>query len=78
MEMSIIRDIDCTINTPVVLGQPKQAIYGKGIPIRPRYPGKRESATDKKIYLEQLLPLEDYDHIIVLYSSGKAHLQRGG
>jgi len=69
--MDILRDIDCTIDTPVELGKPKLHIYGQGHNIMPRYPGKRETASDKKIYLEKLLPLEEYDHIIVLFSGGK-------
>jgi len=69
--MQILRDIDCTRQTPVTLGHPKQRIYGKGLHIRPQHPGKYETATDKKIYLPELLPLEAYDLIIVLFSGGK-------
>lgn len=31
-----IRDIDCTKETPIILGHPDQLIYGKGIHVKPR------------------------------------------
>lgn len=66
-----IRDIDCTKETPIILGHPDQLIYGKGIGVKPRTEGKRDSEHFKKIYLSQLLPLEEYDLIVVLLSGGK-------
>lgn len=69
--MDIIRDIDCTVETPVILGKPKERIYGTGHYIEPRHPGKQVTATDRKKYLGTLLPLEEYDQIIVLFSGGK-------
>lgn len=72
--MEIIKDSQCSIDTPVTLGKEESVIYGKGIPIYPRIPGKCEKESDKKIYLEHLLPLESYDKIIVLFSGGKDSL----
>lgn len=69
--MSFIKDLDCTINTPVVLGNPSKKIYGKGIRITPKTDGKKETVYDQKMYLPELLPLEEYDKIIVLLSGGK-------
>ena len=66
-----IKDADCTRDTPIVYGHPETPIYGSGAAIRPRVPGKRESAYDQKTYLQELLPLEEYNCIIVLFSGGK-------
>lgn len=70
-EEGFIRDRDCTINTPVIRGVKDKPIYGKGIKIKPRVPGRRDTNHMKDIYLEELLPLEDYDLIVVLISGGK-------
>lgn len=69
-----IKDTDCTSSTPVVLGKPVKKIYGKGVEIFPAVPGKKDTDYEKSIYLEHLLPLEDYDLIIVLFSGGKDSL----
>lgn len=61
-----IKDSECTPNTPIVYGKPEKPIYGKGVQIAPVVPGKRFSIYDNSIYLEKLLPLEDYDKIVVL------------
>lgn len=66
-----MKDNYCTINTPVVLGQYEQAIYGKGVKITARIPGKQSTPYEQKSYLPELLPLEAYDLIIVLLSGGK-------
>lgn len=66
-----IRDADCTKDTPVIHGRPDSPIYGTGKRIRPRVPGRRDSEYMKKILLEELLPLEEYDLIILLISGGK-------
>ncbi len=66
-----IKDKDCTINTPVVLGLPAEPIYGKGVRLAPRIDGRKDTAHFEKIYLPELLPLEEYDKIIVLFSGGK-------
>ena len=66
-----IKDRDCTIDTPVILGKQDDPIYGKGISIKPRVPGRQDSNHFKSIYLEELLPLEEYDLIVVLFSGGK-------
>lgn len=70
-KQSFIRDIDCTRTTPVILGVPDESIYGKGIAIKPRKQGRIDSEHFKKIHLSELLPLEEYDLIVVLLSGGK-------
>lgn len=69
--MEFIRDADCTPNTPVILGVPDTPVYGQGVRIKPRVDGRTDSEHFKKIYLPELLPLEDYDLIVVLISGGK-------
>lgn len=66
-----IKDLDCTKDTPVIYGHEDAPIYGQGIRIKPRVPGRQDSEHMKKIYLEELLPLEEYDMIAVLLSGGK-------
>ena len=67
----VIKDSECTIDTPVKMGVKDECIYGKGITIKPRIPGKCETPHQKKYYLPELLPLEEYDKIIILTSGGK-------
>lgn len=69
--MDFIKDADCTKKTPVRLGVPDAPIYGKGIKLKPRVDGRTDSEHFKKIYLPELLPLEEYDLIVVLISGGK-------
>lgn len=66
-----IRDQDCTRDTPVIYGREETPIYGKGVRIRPRIPGRTDSEYKKRIYLQELFPLEEYDRVIVLLSGGK-------
>lgn len=66
-----IRDADCTKETPVIYGKSDIPIYGMGKRICPRVSGRKDTEYMKKIYLEELLPLEMYDLIIVLISGGK-------
>jgi 3'-phosphoadenosine 5'-phosphosulfate sulfotransferase (PAPS reductase)/FAD synthetase len=66
-----LKDSECGIDTPVTLGQIDQAIYGTGYIVTPRFPGKRTTKYQQKMYLANLLPLEDYDKVIVLFSGGK-------
>lgn len=70
-DTGFIRDRDCTKDTPVVFGVPDKPIYGTGKRIRPRVPGREDSEHMKKILLPELLPLEDYDLVVVLLSGGK-------
>ena len=53
---------------------PVRAVYGSGIGQAPAMPGRKDSAHMEAIYLDRLLPLEDYDKIIVLFSGGKDSL----
>ena len=53
---------------------PARAVYGSGIGQAPALPGRRDSAHMESIYLDRLLPLEEYDKIIVLFSGGKDSL----
>jgi 3'-phosphoadenosine 5'-phosphosulfate sulfotransferase (PAPS reductase)/FAD synthetase len=69
--MTVIKDAGCSADTPVLLGHTETSIYGLGAPIRPRIPGKQDTDYSREIYLPELLPLEDYDLIIVLFSGGK-------
>lgn len=69
--MGFIKDSDCTKETPVTLGKQDSPIYGKNIRIKPRVEGRTDSEHFKKIYLPELLPLEEYDLIVVLISGGK-------
>lgn len=71
VRMQVIKDIDCTRGTPVLHGALDTPIYGAGISIRPCWPGKNTTDYEKKIFLPELLPLEEYDQIIVLFSGGK-------
>lgn len=66
-----IKDSDCTKDTPVIYGIQDKPIYGTGRRIKPRIPGRSDSDHMKKIYLPELLPLEEYDLIAVLLSGGK-------
>ena len=69
--MEVLKDKDCTMDTPVVLGVQDSPIYGKGISIKPRVDGRKDSKHFESIYLTELLPLEEYDLIVVLISGGK-------
>lgn len=66
-----IKDTDCTRDTPVIRGQRSKAIYGTGERIKPNTEGKHSTEYESKIFLEELLPLEEYDLVIVLFSGGK-------
>ena len=55
--MEVLKDKDCTIDTPVVLGVQDSPIYGKGISIKPRVDGRKDSKHFESIYLPELLPL---------------------
>lgn len=66
-----IKDSECTKDTPVIYGKPDNQIYGTGKRIKPRIPGRTDTEYMKGIYLEELLPLEEYDLIVVLLSGGK-------
>ena len=46
-----IRDRDCTILTPVIHGAEVEPIYGKGVNIKPRVPGRLDSEHFRKILL---------------------------
>lgn len=70
-EPDFIRDADCTKDTPVLYGNPDAPIYGSGKRIRPRIAGRTDTPHMQKIFLKELLPLEDYDTIIILLSGGK-------
>jgi len=69
--MDIIRDIDCTQETLVRYGFSKQSIYGNSEVILPRTQGKQDTVYERQIYLKNLLPLEEYGLIVVLFSGGK-------
>lgn len=68
--MNFIKDSECTPDTPVILGKQEEPIYGKGVRLKPIVKGRCDSEHFKKIYLPRLLPLEEYDLIVVLISGG--------
>lgn len=74
-EPEFIKDIDCTVDTPVTRGKKDKPIYGTGKRIKPRVPGRRETKHMEEIYLEELLPLEEYDLIVVLISGGSCSMR---
>lgn len=41
-EPEFIKDIDCTVDTPVTRGNKDKHIYGTGKRIKPRVPGRLE------------------------------------
>lgn len=71
IEPEFIRDSDCSLLTPVKLGNLDEPIYGMGKHISPRVAGRTGSRHFESIYLDSLLPLEEYDLIIILFSGGK-------
>lgn len=52
----------------------QMVLYGSGISQTPAIPGRRGTPHMDSIYLDKLLPFEDYDKIIVLFSGGKDSL----
>lgn len=66
-----IKDSECTKETPVVHGIPDNPIYGKGKRIEPKIPGRNDTEHFNSIFIESLLPLEEYDLIVILFSGGK-------
>lgn len=69
--VNVVKDIDCTKDTPLMYGFEDDPIYGEGIRIKPQYPGRTDTDHFKSIYLEELFPLEEYDLVVVLLSGGK-------
>ena len=55
----------------MVYGKPEAAVYGTGKRIEPRISGREDSEHMKRILLQRLLPLEEYDLIAILLSGGK-------
>jgi len=70
-DIRILKDSECNINTPVTVGLKDKVTYGAGIKISPRIKGKCLTPYQEKFYLPELLPLEEYDKIIILFSGGK-------
>lgn len=74
LEPQFIRDINCTKDTPVKNGVNVEQMYGVNKVIYPRYMGRQDTEHFRSIYLDHLLPLEEYDKIIVNFSGGKDSL----
>ena len=72
--ISVIRDVNCYPDMPLCHGFPDTPVYGTGKRIAPKYPGKNESEYEQTTYLPELLPLEEYDLIVVLFSGGKDYV----
>ena len=66
-----VKDVDCTIDTPLYKGYPDENIYMKNLRIKPAVTGRLDTKHFQEIYLPELLPLEEYDLIVVLFSGGK-------
>lgn len=66
-----IKDADCTKDTEIIRGYEDIPIYGKAICIKPRLKCRDDTDHMKSIALDQLLPLEEYDLIVILLSGGK-------
>lgn len=71
IEPDYVKDRDCTKDTPVTRGKEDIPIYGKAKRIKPRIPCRNDTEHMKTIALNELLPLEEYDLIVVLLSGGK-------
>lgn len=69
--IGFIKDMECTVDTPVILGNQDTPVYGTGKKIKPRAGGRKDSRHFEEIYLDELLPLEEYDLIVILFSGGK-------
>lgn len=52
-----IKDVDCTKETPVVLGHPDKVVYWKKIKMKPRIEGRRIVNTLKKYTCRNYYPL---------------------
>lgn len=70
-ESGFIQDLECNKDTPIVYGSVDYPIYGTGIRIKPRVPGRDDTKHMKNIFLPELLPLEEYDLVVILLSGGK-------
>ncbi len=70
-EPAYVRDADCTKDTSVIYGQPDMPIYGAGIRRKPKVKGRKDSEHMRRIFLPELLPLEEYDLVVILLSGGK-------
>ncbi len=68
------KDSECTVNTPTVLGLPVTPVYGFRVNIKPEVEGRTDTEHFRQVLLPELLPLEDYDLIVVLFSGGKDSL----
>lgn len=66
-----VKDSECSVLTPVKFGKPDVPVYGTGKHIKPRVAGRTGSSHFESIYLDRLLPLEEYDLVIILFSGGK-------
>ncbi len=55
----------------MIFGKQDKAVYGSGKRIKPRISGRVDSEHMKRIFLQELLPLEEYDLIAILLSGGK-------
>lgn len=51
-----IKDLDCTKDTPVIYGHEDAPIYGQGIRIKPRVPGRQDSEHMKKYTWKNFSP----------------------
>ena len=57
-----------------MMGANRRVSFGSGVGQIPIIPGRQDTSHMASICLEQLLPFEDYDKIIILFSGGKDSL----
>ncbi|SEB27667.1 hypothetical protein SAMN03159332_6344 [Paenibacillus sp. 276b] len=55
-EIIVLKDRDCTINSPIVHGNKPALIYGQNISIQPSVPGREDTPHMRKHYLGHLDP----------------------
>ncbi|WP_041444542.1 hypothetical protein [Syntrophobotulus glycolicus] len=66
--MEIIKDVNCTKDTPVIYGHLDAPIYGSGMCVQPLVPGKTKLSMRRKAFFLNCYLL---NLIVVLFSGGK-------
>jgi len=59
--MNVVKDSDCVSRSPIQYGHKENPVFGFGKALKSQLPGKQLSEYDKKIFLPELLPLEESD-----------------
>jgi len=69
--LKVIRDYECSKNSPLIWGNLDTPVDGLDRPISPRYLGEQETYFDMKIFLPELLPMEEYDWLSFSFQAEK-------